>query len=247
MKGIYKITCVSTGIVYIGSSTVDFKRRWAKHRQRLRYNYHENSYLQSAWDKYGESNFSFDVVEDLTLAHNYFIKERERYWLSYYFSKGRDFCFNLSDHTDGGNTLKTDEIKKKHHDNLKKSYTKELRQKRREEAISRNLIIKAREKIGTDGWRKAHLDGVRKLAKDINWLEKMKAVNKHKQIQVGTDRGEIFESVAEAARETGAMRANIRSCIKGNIKSCMKRKWFYFGHKGAAGFTCDKLPFERAK
>jgi len=41
------------------------------------------------------------------------------------------------------------------------------------------------------------------------------------------DRGEVFESVTEAARQTGAERANIRLCINGKINTSMGRKWFY--------------------
>jgi len=42
MKGIYKITCSATDIVYIGSTAVSFKKRWKQHKQRLRNNYQEN-------------------------------------------------------------------------------------------------------------------------------------------------------------------------------------------------------------
>src|SRR6056297_526992 len=121
MKGIYKIQCCITGVIYIGSATVCFNKRWKKHRQRLRNNYHENSYLQNAWNKYGQNNFKFNVVEDMSDATNEMIKEKEVYWISQYFPKGRSFCFNLSDHTFGGDTLKSDDVKKKHSESLKAS------------------------------------------------------------------------------------------------------------------------------
>ena len=43
-------------------------------------------------------------------------------------------------------------------------------------------------------------------------------------------RGEIFKFVTEAAKQPGAMRANIRACINGKIKSSMSRKWFYINN-----------------
>lgn len=227
MKGIYKITCGTTGVSYIGSTSVSFKKRWRKHKQRLRHNYHENSYLQHAWNKYGESDFKFEVIEELMYASDEKIKEQEAYWLSQFFLKGRDYCFNLSDHTDGGNTIKSKEAKQKHSKALKDSYTSELREVRRKQAIGNNTIEQAREKVNTPEWKEAHLKGVRKLAKDPNWLQQMKDINKHRQVKVGTDKGEIFESVTEAAKQTGAMRANIRTCIKGKIKTSKGRKWFY--------------------
>lgn len=227
MKGIYKITCSTTNIVYVGSTSVDFTKRFRKHKQRLRHNYHENSYLQNAWNKYGESNFVFEVIEDLTLESIDKIKEREGYWLSIYFPKGREFCFNMSDHTDGGNTINSEEAKLRFSESIKNSYTPELREKRRIQAISNNTIKNAREKVNTPEWKQAHLDGVRKLSKDPNWLQKMKDLGNRGRHGVFTDKGEIFESVSEAARQTGAMRSNIRACINGKTKSCVGRKWFY--------------------
>jgi len=55
----------------------------------------------------------------------------------------------------------------------------------------------------------------------------MKDISKSKQVKVGTDRDEIFDSVTEAAKQTGACRANIRACINGKIKTSKGRKWFY--------------------
>lgn len=230
MKGIYKIQCCSTGVIYIGSTTVCFKKRWRKHKQRLRHNYHENSYLQNAWNKYGESDFKLEVIEELMYASNEKIKEQEAYWLSQFFPKGRTYCFNLSDHTDGGNTIKSKEAKQKHSQALKDSYTPELREVRRKQAIDNNTIEQAREKVNTPEWKETHLKGVRKLAKDPKWLLKNRESKEHLKIKVGTDKGEVFESVAEAAKQTGAQRANIRACINGKIKSSMHRKWFYINN-----------------
>lgn len=230
MKGIYKIQCCSTGVIYIGSTTVCFKKRWGKHKQRLRHNYHENSYLQSAWNKYGEDNFTFEIVEIIDNTNK--VKERESYWLSLYFPKGRDYCFNLSDHTDGGNTIKDEETRKKLSESIKKSYTPELRKLRSIQGKSRSkeLAIKLIETTKTEKWKIANTQKNRELAKNPEWLQKIKDINKHKQIKVGTDRGEIFESVTEAAKQTGAKRANIRACINGKIKSSMNRKWFYINN-----------------
>ncbi len=111
MIGIYSITCRTTGTSYIGSTTVSFKKRWRKHRQRLAHNYHENSYLQNAWNKYGESDFLFEVVE--VIKNKLDILPTEKLYLSGYFASGRKICFNLSDHSCGGDTIKDAETKKK--------------------------------------------------------------------------------------------------------------------------------------
>ena len=59
--GIYKILNTVDGKQYIGSA-VNFNRRKIVHWSRLRNGTHANSYLQSAWNKYGEDAFEFRVV-----------------------------------------------------------------------------------------------------------------------------------------------------------------------------------------
>lgn len=61
-SGIYKITNKITNKFYIGSA-VDIKSRWSKHRKMLKENWHDNKHLQSAWNKYGQENFIFEILE----------------------------------------------------------------------------------------------------------------------------------------------------------------------------------------
>lgn len=62
MIGIYRIKNILNEHCYYGSSK-NIKRRWDKHKSQLKYNRHENIMLQRAWNKYGENNFIFEVVE----------------------------------------------------------------------------------------------------------------------------------------------------------------------------------------
>lgn len=59
---IYAILNICNGMYYIGSATIAHKR-FAKHRSLLRSGKHENTHLQSAYKKYGESNFVFIIIE----------------------------------------------------------------------------------------------------------------------------------------------------------------------------------------
>ena len=61
-KYIYRITNTINNKCYIGQ-TKDYEQRFAEHKRLLRRNKHQNPHLQSAWNKYGEKNFSFDVIE----------------------------------------------------------------------------------------------------------------------------------------------------------------------------------------
>jgi group I intron endonuclease len=60
--GIYVIRNIVNDNIYIGSS-VNIKKRFCQHRNSLRKNKHHNKYLQRSWNKYGEENFEFVVIE----------------------------------------------------------------------------------------------------------------------------------------------------------------------------------------
>lgn len=58
-SGTYVITNTVNGKQYVGSS-VDVGRRFAVHRMELRKGVHHSPALQRAWDRYGESAFTFE-------------------------------------------------------------------------------------------------------------------------------------------------------------------------------------------
>lgn len=60
--GIYKITNLETGKIYIGRS-IDIDARWKKHKSNLRNGKHVNKGLQSDYKKYGESAFEFEILK----------------------------------------------------------------------------------------------------------------------------------------------------------------------------------------
>lgn len=61
-SGIYKIVNLITGKYYVGS-TKSFETRKTCHFSRLRNNNHTNQHLQNAYNKYGEDNFIFEIIE----------------------------------------------------------------------------------------------------------------------------------------------------------------------------------------
>ena len=82
--GIYKITNLVNGKIYIGQS-VDIYRRWEQHkkigRSKKGYKGYRNQPLYRALRKYGEQNFSFEIIE---VCSQDMILEREEYWIKYY-------------------------------------------------------------------------------------------------------------------------------------------------------------------
>jgi group I intron endonuclease len=67
MIGIYRIRNLINGHCYYGSSK-DIEKRWKKHKNQLIQNKHINILLYRAWNKYGEDNFIFEVVEECDIS-----------------------------------------------------------------------------------------------------------------------------------------------------------------------------------
>jgi group I intron endonuclease len=95
--GIYTITNTVTLTVYVGS-TNNFVRRRQEHRGELRAGRHVNPYLQSAWNKYGEECFKFELIEDCSSDLLY---EREQYHLDLLQSVSGLNFYNVSPITKG--------------------------------------------------------------------------------------------------------------------------------------------------
>lgn len=62
VSGIYSITHVPTGKIYVGSSDRIF-RRWREHFLFLEKGAHGNRHLQAAWTKHGSVEFAFCLLE----------------------------------------------------------------------------------------------------------------------------------------------------------------------------------------
>lgn len=92
---VYEITCLINDKRYIGSSGKRnrLNRRFTEHRYKLKKGVHENCYLQSSWNKYGEENFEFKVLEHVQDIE--ILLERESYFIELHKSWHRDFGFNL--------------------------------------------------------------------------------------------------------------------------------------------------------
>ena len=100
-SGIYKITNLVNGKVYIGS-TNDYLARFREHRTELKRNVHFNTHLQSAYNKYGVQNFKFEVIEFIENLENlpltefkHLLEEREEFYIQLYESTDREKGYNV--------------------------------------------------------------------------------------------------------------------------------------------------------
>lgn len=97
--GIYMIKNKETGQIYIGQSK-NVKSRYRGHKSSLKNNCHTNDHLQKSWNKYGESNFIFKIIENTDEQR---LNERERFWIENYCSNNKELGFNKDN---GGNQYK---------------------------------------------------------------------------------------------------------------------------------------------
>lgn len=67
-SGVYLITCIPTGKIYVGSSGNVFERA-RSHIYALRKGQHRSKYLQYTFNKYGEDNLSFQLLAKCPLEY----------------------------------------------------------------------------------------------------------------------------------------------------------------------------------
>lgn len=108
--GIYKITNINTGKMYIGSSK-DIERRWKEHVHNLKNDKHHSYKLQRSYNSTkNKSVFQFEIIEEIEDQSK--LKEREQYYIDLYdvFSNG----YNCSAKVDNPKyTYKYEQMKEK--------------------------------------------------------------------------------------------------------------------------------------
>ena len=110
MIGIYRIKNKTNDKCYYGSSK-NIEKRLKTHLNQLKNKKHINSILQRAWDKYGENNFIFEVVEECKLENLFEVEQ-----------KYIDTCgdYNIGLKASGGDNISKNPNKDKIVENIKK-------------------------------------------------------------------------------------------------------------------------------
>lgn len=86
-SGIYAIINKVNGKRYVGSA-VNLNRRKNVHWNDLSKNSHHSEKLQRAWNKHGQKNFEFFILE---LIGNEFLTMREQHWINYFDSSSNGY------------------------------------------------------------------------------------------------------------------------------------------------------------
>lgn len=114
ITGIYKITSISNGKIYIGQSK-NIKSRWNYHLKAAKGSKF-NTPLYKDMRKTGSRYFKFDIIEECTEDKLY---ERERYWIAYY--KSYINGYNLTTGGAGCSGIIFDVKRKESHRNASKT------------------------------------------------------------------------------------------------------------------------------
>lgn len=217
--GIYQIKNLINGKIYIGQS-IDIEKRWSTHRTELKYNNHHNIHLQSAWNKYGEDNFEFSVLEECNFDQ---LNQREIYWISK-LNSYKD-GYNLT--SGGGNTesFSKSVIQFDLYGNELSRYFS-ISEAETTTGICYSQISECcsnkRKTAGGYIWQ--YEDGFTGISK---WHFDSRMFNKICQLTKDGNLINTFPSAAEAKRVTGVCDTSIIRCCHGKLKTAGGYIWTF--------------------
>lgn len=211
-SGIYTITNLVNDKIYIGRSK-NYNQRLIYHKSSLKCNKHYNQYLQKAYNKYGEKNFVFELLEECKPE---FLCSMEHYWCNLLNTHDKNYGYNIDPTSPFGRISHSKETKKKMSDAANRT-----------ERIDR-VIKLCKERIKS----KAELEKLSKILK-IRINNGSLNIGKRPIIQLDENNNEInkFNSIAEASRFTKIKRTSISNNLSGLSKTAGKFKWKYLTNK----------------
>lgn len=229
-SGIYKCTCLSNEKSYIGQARFLLKRK-QQHIYELKNNKHYNLHFQRAWNKYGEENFIWEILE-LCLEDK--LDEREIYWIEKY-----DSLVNGFNQTAGGGGIRgykqSDELKMKHAEITRKTWTDERREKVRVSMLGENNPMFGRTGEFNPAYGQNHSGNKNGMygrhhteeAKENNRQTHLGKNNVNSKAVICVETNELFWSMGEAGRSKNCSDTTICKVCKGIKKTCGGYHWRY--------------------
>lgn len=212
ISGIYCIENKIDGKKYIGQS-VDIESRWYRHKYELNAKQHFNSYLQNAWNKYGEDNFNFYIIE---LCKVELLDEREEYYIDFYKTLDRNVGYNM---TAGGHSNKyiNDEISAK----ISKALMGHVVSSESRLKISLHHADVSGKNNGMYG--RHHTDETKAIISQKN-KGRISAKRNHTKVYC-VQLSITYLDAADAAKQLGLDSSAILKCCRGERKTCGGYNW----------------------
>lgn len=250
---IYKITNSITSKVYIGKTCEKVERRFNNHLSMARGSYC-NTHLYNAIRKYGEDNFSVEIIADS--IPEFLVNAYESYWIKHYNSYVNGYNSTLGGDGSSGTVWSQEVIKKRADSNRGRKRTEEQKERIRQGLKTRVLPSGFGERVSKSlkgrKLSKSHVEAIskgnkgRKCSEDCKKaiskaMKGRKFSNEHKikisqalvdnnnanrTSVVCLDTMEVFNSVAEAGRAKGmSSYFHISSCCTGKRKTAGGYRW----------------------
>lgn len=198
---VYKITNKITGKIYIGITNQGSGARYRHHWYESRIG--EPSPIHRSMAKYGEDNFTLEIIDFAKTYEE--LKEKEKFWIKKFNSTDRNIGYNLTEGGDG---------------TFGRTHSEETKEKIRQKALGRKISEETKKKMSEarigkcSDKQREHLKKISIQAKAIPVLQFSKT-------------GEFiakYESVSEAARQTGINGDTIERQLKKPLKNPNDRR-----------------------
>lgn len=221
-SGIYCIENINTNKKYIGQS-VNIQDRWRKHKSELNHSNHDNDYLQNAWNKYGETNFKFYVLEYCNIND---LNDKERYYIDLYQTLDRNLGYNMKSGGQDQNSL-SQEIRDKISKSNRKAYlNSNLKEIRSNDALKQWANPKIKEKIMGENNGMYGKHHTKETREKMSEMKKGKLSPKRDMTPVLCEElNKVFDCAAIAAKETGAHSGCILQVCRGQRKTAGGYHW----------------------
>lgn len=244
--GVYKITNTIDNKVYIGQS-INIYARWKDHINSLNKGNSRCTLLQRAWNKYGEDNFSFEIIklcsEDmLDYIETKYIKLYDSQNTGYNIEPGGNSNKHLSKETkkkigDANRGRRhSDEAKKKMSEKRRgmnnamygKHHTEEAKQKMSETkkgkpGTPRSDYQKERARLANLG--KAKSEEIRRKISEAN--KGHIPYNKNLRPVYCVELNKVFTTASDAGKDLSIHSGNIFACCEHTRKTCGGYHWMY--------------------
>jgi len=225
-SGVYCIENVITHKKYIGQS-VDINNRWYKHKSDLNRGVHDNDYLQKAWNKYGENEFDFYVLEYCNVEE---LNDKERYYIDFYHSMKRDCGYNLKSGGQDYNYFSS-EVKEKISSSNKKYYLEhpEMKQSRSIGALNQWANPKIKEKIlgeNNSMYGKHHTEESKKKMSETRTGKPI--AKRYPNPVICVELNKVFDNSVEAGKALFLDGSAILKVCRGERKICGGYHWEFY-------------------
>lgn len=179
MIGIYKITNVINGKVYIGQSS-NVERRFSQHKSPYEQERFSEKPLYRAFKKYGIENFTFEILEECEISQ---LNEKEKFWIKENKSLIHQKGYNI---TCGGDGV-SEENHPKH--KLTKEDVIDIRTRYNNKERCKDVEALYKEKIGHSGFSKIWKGETWKNIMPEVYNEENKKFHLHNTGQKGSSNG----------------------------------------------------------